>query len=58
MAGVIQVSPRLLHGYHMVTIVITSLMENFDQSKKACEDLGANLTSLGSEEKTKFILER
>ena len=28
MAGVIQVSPRLLHGYHMVTIVITSLMDN------------------------------
>ena len=28
MAGVIQVSPRLLHGYHMVTIVITSLMKH------------------------------
>ena len=28
MAGVIQVSPRPLHGYHMVTIVITSLTDN------------------------------
>ena len=31
---------------------------NFDLSKKACEDLGANLTSLDSEQETNFILER
>ena len=53
MAGVIQVSPRLLHGYH-----ISDGQLNFVKSKKACEDLGANLTSLGSEEETNFILER
>ena len=28
MAGVIQVSQRMLNGYHMVTIVITSLIDN------------------------------
>ena len=31
---------------------------NFTESKKACEDLGANLTSLGSVQETDFILER
>ena len=31
---------------------------NFTGSKKACEDLGANLTSLGSEQETNFTLDR
>ena len=31
---------------------------DFDKSKDACEDLGANLTSLGSEQETNFILDR
>ena len=44
------------HGdycYHISDITL-----NFDMSKDACEDLGANLTSLGSEQETKFILKR
>ena len=31
---------------------------NFTESKKACEDLGAVLTSLDSEQETDFILDR
>ena len=31
---------------------------NFTESNKVCEDLGANLTSLGSEQETDFILDR
>ena len=31
---------------------------NFDLSNKACKDHGANLTSLGSEQETDFVLDR
>ena len=31
---------------------------DFDLSKKACEDLGATLTSLDSEQETNFVLDR
>ena len=44
------------HGdycYHISEIEL-----NFGQSKKACEDLGAALTSHDSEQETDFILDR
>ena len=31
---------------------------NFTESKEACEDFGATLTSLGSEQETNFVLDR
>ena len=54
--GVTTTVTWISHGdycYH-----ISDRQLNFDLSKKTCEDLGANLRSLGSEEETNFILER
>ena len=54
--GVTTAVTWISHGDYCYNISEGNL--NFDQSNKACEDLGANLTSLGSEQETNFVLER
>ena len=54
--GVTTTVTWIAHGDYCYHISEEEL--NFDKSKEACEDLGANLTSLDSEQETNFILDR
>ena len=53
-----EILARLLGVTTSLIYHISDGQRNFDLSKKACEDLGAALTSLDSEQETDFILDR